>query len=67
MDKTNHRRSVLTVARVGAVLVDLESGVTLGAYSPQPSMERREADDDAGSTDLPSVVLNPKPKSTRNK
>lgn len=66
MEKRNSRRSVLTVARVGAVLVDLESGVTLGAYSPQPSIER-EADDDAGLTDLPSVVTHPRSKSTRNK
>jgi len=65
MEESNPRRSVLTVARVGAVLVDLESGITLGAYSPPPNSERREDEDDAGQTDLPSVAVNP--KSTRNK
>ena len=64
MEESNPRRSVLTVARVGAVLVDLESGITLGAYSPPPNSERRD-EDDTGQTDLPSVAVNP--KSTRNK
>ena len=61
------RRSVLTVARVGAVLVDIESGLTLGSYSRQLGGERRETDNDPHLTDLPSVVPEPRTKSSRNK
>ncbi len=67
MDTSKPRRSVLTVARVGAVLVDLESGATLGSYSAQPGLERRKVDEDEGITDLPSVVPNPRTKSSRSK
>ncbi|MET0790418.1 MAG: hypothetical protein ABW061_02765 [Polyangiaceae bacterium] len=66
MDKKAHR-NMLTVARVGAVLVDLESGLTIGAYSPRPRIERRELEDDANLSDLPCVVPNPKTKAGRNK
>ena len=61
------RRSVLTVARVGAVLVDIESGLTLGSYSREHGSERRETDNDPHLTDLPSVVPEPRTKSSRNK
>ena len=61
------RRSVLTVARAGAVLVDIESGLTLGAYSRQLDDEPLEADNDPHLTDLPSVVPEPRTKSSRDK
>lgn len=64
MDKTNPRRSVLTVARAGAVLIDLESGITLGADSPKPRYDRKDGDDEL--TDLPSLVQSQKTKSPRD-
>jgi hypothetical protein len=65
MQKTNPRRSVLTVARAGAVLIDLESGITLGADNAEARLERREPQD-SDLTDLPSLVHSPKTKSPRD-
>jgi len=64
MNGRRERTNLLTVARVGTVLVDLESGVTLGAY-PARTAEQRSDDEDAGVTDLPTLVVNPKAKMSR--
>jgi hypothetical protein len=66
MEKSSSRQSVLTVARVGAVLVDLESGLTLGACTPQPRPERRDVESEE-LTDLPSLAHGRKAKLVRDK
>ncbi len=58
------RPNLLTVARVGTVLVDLESGVTLGAYSSRAEARPRQREDD-GIMDLPALVSDPKTKPNR--
>jgi hypothetical protein len=67
MGKAKHEHpNLLPVARVGAVLVDLESGLTLGTYASRTAAEPMEADDDAGLTDLPALAINPRAKPSRN-
>lgn len=65
MKAKRERPSLLTVARVGTVLVDLESGVTLGAYSSRAEPQRRTNEEGTSVTDLPALVLNPRTKPNR--
>ena len=61
----DERKNTLKVARVGAMLVDFETGTALGAHLSYVSTEPSESDD-AGVTDLPTLVLNPRGKPNRS-